>query len=143
MTRTSSAFLIAALILMTSCSPIGMATGAGAALGIASAQEGGIKSATTDIKIRALINDAWFKYDLDTFSKLNLTVDQGRVLITGVVQNPEHRVEAVRLAWQVEGVKQVINEIRIADSEGIGGYMTDTWISTRLRAAMIFDKNIQ
>ena len=135
--------LIAALGFMASCTPVGMATGAGAAVGMASAQEGGLKNAASDIKIRALINDAWFKYDLDTFSKLSLTVDQGRVLITGVVQNPEHRVEAVRLAWQVEGVKQVINEIRLAESEGISGYVSDTWISTRLRAAMVFTKDIQ
>ncbi|MCD8562525.1 MAG: BON domain-containing protein [Alphaproteobacteria bacterium] len=67
----------------------------------------------------------------------------GRVLITGVVQNPENRVEAVRLAWQPEGVKQVINEIQIADSPGIGDYARDTWIATRLRTAIMFDSKVQ
>ena len=59
---------------------------------------------------------------MNTFTKLNLTVNQGRVLITGIVQNPDDRVEAVRLAWQVEGVTQVINEIRVAESDGLPGY---------------------
>lgn len=128
---------------LASCSPIGMAAGAGATLGIASAKEGGISGAATDMRIKTLVSEKWFSYKVDTFRKLNLTVDQGRVLITGIVQNPDDRVEAVRLAWQVSGVKQVINEIRVADGEGVSGYLKDTWISTRLRTAMTFDKNIQ
>lgn len=120
-----------------------MAVGAGATVGIAAAREGGISSATNDVRIKALISEKWFKYDLETFSKLNLTVDQGRVLITGVVQDPEDRVEAVRLAWQVDGVSQIINEARVADSEGVQGYVRDTWITTRLRTALTFDRNVQ
>ncbi len=138
-------FILSALILLVlpSCSPIGMAAGAGAALGISSAREGGIKSTVSDVKIKALISDKWFKYDLETFAKLNLTANQGRVLVTGVVQNPDHRVEAIRLAWQVEGVNQVINEIRVADGEGLPGYVRDQWITTRLRTEMTFDRDIQ
>jgi osmotically-inducible protein OsmY len=134
--------LIAALAA-SSCSPIGMAAGAGAALGIASAKEGGIASSATDLRIKAAISEKWFSYKVDTFTKLNLTVDQGRVLVTGTVQNPDDRVEAVRLAWQVSGVKQVINEIRVANSDGIQGFVKDGWITTRLRTAMTFDRDIQ
>ena len=59
------------------------------------------------------------------------------------VQKPEARVEAVRLVWQVSGVREVINEIRVADSAGIIGFARDTWITTRLRAEMTFDRDIQ
>lgn len=132
-----------AAIAASSCSPIGLAAGAGATLGIAAAKEGGVTSAASDLRIKAMISEKWFSYDVDTFRKLSMTVDQGRVLITGVVQNPDHRVEAVRLAWQVDGVKQVINEIRVADSEGVSGFVRDTWITTRLRTALTFEKNVQ
>lgn len=131
------------LILTVGCTPIGIATGAGAALGVAAAQDGGIRGAADDVRIKALVSDRWFRYDLDTFAKLSLNVNQGRVLITGVVQDPEDRVEAVRLAWQVEGVTQVINEIRLADGEGLPGYVRDKWISTRLRTEMTFDADIR
>ena len=131
------------LSALSACSPAGIATGAGAATGIAVAREGGLRGSIKDTRINADIADKWFKYDVETFSKLNVTVNQGRVLLTGVVQNPEDRVEAVRLAWQVEGVEQVINEISIADSEGVRGYIKDTWITTRLRTKMTFDKQIQ
>lgn len=117
--------------------------GAGAALGISAAQEGGVGRAFNDGVIQAKINELWLRHDLDIFRKLDLTVNNGRVLITGVVQNPEHRVEAVRLAWQPEGVKQVINEIRVADSDGFPGFVRDNWISARLRTAITLDRNIQ
>lgn len=135
--------LTVASLAVGACSPLGIATGTGAALGVASAQEGGIKGAAQDLRIKAAISDAWFQYDLNTFAKLTATVDQGRVLLTGVVQDPEARVEAVRRVWQVEGVKQVINEIKVADGEGVPGYLNDKWISTRLRTEMTFDADIQ
>jgi len=129
--------------LQVACTPLGMATGVAATAGAASSKEGGISGAITDASIKGAINEAWFQYDLDMFSKLSTRVDQGRVLLTGVVQNPEHRVEAVRLVWQVKGVKQVINEIQVADSEGLPGYVRDTWITTRLRTEMTFAKEVQ
>ncbi|MCE7886862.1 MAG: BON domain-containing protein [Alphaproteobacteria bacterium PRO2] len=128
-------------LLLTGCA--GMLVGAGATAGVAAAQEGGVKRAWSDAQIQAQINKLWFEYDVDTFAKLDLTINQGRVLITGVVQNPEARVEAVRLAWQPKGVKQVINEIRVAKSGGVTGFARDTWITSRLRTAITFDRNIQ
>lgn len=130
-------------LVLSSCSAVGIATGLGATAGVAAVQEGGIKRAVSDVKIQAAINDLWFSYSIEAFTKLDMTVNQGRVLLTGVVQNPEHRVEAVRLAWQPEGVDQVINEIRVAESAGIVGFARDSWISARLRTAITFDKDVQ
>lgn len=135
-------FTLIPALLVSACTPIGMAAGAGASLGVAAAQEGGISNAANDLRIKTLINEKWLSYKVDTFAKLNTTVDQGRVLITGVVQNPDDRVEAVRLAWQVKGVKQVINEIRVAGSEGVQGFVKDNWITTRLRTAITFDRDV-
>ena len=138
--------LLAILIsstLLAGCVPLGLATGAAAAGGIAAGQEGGLKSAVSDTGIRARINDYWFKYDTEMFSKVNLTVDQGRVLLTGVVQKPEHRVDAVRLAWQAKGVKQVINEIQVGNERSFGTFAQDKFITSELKTQMIFYKDIQ
>lgn len=138
-------FMIAGCMLicggLAGCTAV--AIGAGARTGMAAAQEGGLSRAASDLRIQAEINDLWFKYDVATFSKLDMTVNSGRVLITGVVQNPDHRVEAVRLAWKPSGVEQVINEITIAESEGIKGFARDSWITSRLRASIVFDKQVQ
>lgn len=136
-------FVFVAICLLPGCSPVGVAAGAGATLGIAAAKEGGLSEAANDLRIRAGINDKWFRYDLETFAKLRLTINQGRVLVSGVVQDPDDRVEAVRLVWQVEGVRQVINEIRVAESEGIRGFARDEWISARLRTTLIFNRGVQ
>lgn len=130
------------LIALAGCAPLGVAAGAGAALGVSAASERGVGGTASDLKIKALISEKWFQYDLETFAKLNLTVNEGRVLITGIVQDPDDRVEAVKLAWQIEGVNQVINEIRVADGQGVPGYVKDQWITTRLRTAMTFDREI-
>ena len=140
----ATCFLLSlAPIALSGCSAVGVAAAGAATTGIAAAQEGGLKRAWDDGKIQLAINELWLRYDTDMFRKLDLTVNQGRVLITGVVQNPEHRVEAVRLAWQPGGVKQVINEIRVTESEGFTGYLRDTWASTRLRTSITLDGDIQ
>lgn len=142
--KTFSLISFAALALsLPACTPLGLATGAGATAGVAASQDGGIRRAVSDARIQAQINDLWFKYDLKTFSKLDLTINRGRVLITGVVQDPENRVEAVRLAWQPEGVLQVINEIQVAESTGITGFARDVWVTTRLRTELTLDKYVQ
>ncbi|MGB0719230.1 MAG: BON domain-containing protein [Bdellovibrionales bacterium] len=117
--------------------------GAAGVAGVSAAQEGGLSRAVSDAAIQTEINDLWFRHDVEMFRKLDMTVKEGRVLLTGVVQNPEHRVEAVRLAWQPKGVTQVINEIQVADSGGISGYARDAWITARLRTALTLDKKVQ
>lgn len=133
---------LSAPVALQGCTMVGIATGVGAATGIAASQEGGLSRAAADARIQAEINDLWFRYDVETFTKLDMTVNNGRVLLTGVVQNPEHRVEAVRLAWQPDGVEQVINEIRVAESSGITGFAKDTWITTQLRTKLTLDKEV-
>lgn len=141
--QTTFALLAIGALSLNACTTVGMATGAAAVTGISAAQEGGISRAISDTRIKILINEAWFNYDVEAFQKLSTTINQGRVLITGVVQNPEHRVEAVRLAWQAPGVTQVINEIRVAESEGISGFVKDAWITSRLRGSITLDRGVQ
>jgi osmotically-inducible protein OsmY len=136
-------FLTGLAIAMLSLSGCGVAVGAGAAVGVAAAKEGGLQNSLTDESIRLRISDLWFRRSIDIFRKLDLTVNQGRVLITGVVQRPEDRVEAVRLAWQAQGVKQVINEIQVGNSGGISVFASDKWISAQLRTAMIRHSQVQ
>ena len=135
--------ILSSALLLQGCTGVGLLTGAAAVVGVSAAQEGGLSRAASDTAIKVNINEAWFQYDVDAFAKLSTTINQGRVLITGVVQNPEQRVEAVRLAWQVKGVKQVINEIRVAESEGIKGFVRDGWITSRLRASLTLDRDVQ
>jgi len=133
--------LLATSVLLSGC--FGAAVGLGAAVGVSAAKEGGLQTSIKDEAIRIKISDLWFKRSTDIFRKLNLTVNQGRVLVTGVVENPEDRVEAIRLAWQPKGVKQVINEVRVGKSDTVGSYAQDTWIAGQLRTRLTFEKYVQ
>ncbi|MFH1158534.1 MAG: BON domain-containing protein [Pseudomonadota bacterium] len=112
-------------------------------MGVAAAQEGGIRTSMTDNAIQLKINDLWFKNNFEMFRKLSTTVKEGRVLIIGSVPNPDMRVEAIRLAWQAEGVKQILNEITVDDGSGITAMLTDSWTTSNLKTKLLLDKYIQ
>ena len=139
--------VVAVLMLagqISACTPVGTAVGAGATLGVAAAQEGGIKSAARDAAIRLQIHDSWLKHSLKMYRKLDMTVREGRVLVTGTVPNADMRVDAIRLAWQADGVTQVINEINVdKGTTGLVGYARDSWITGNLRTKITFDKGVQ
>ena len=66
----------------------------------------------------------------------------GRVLLTGTVENIDLKIEATRLAWGAEGVKTVINEIQISNSDNILNFADDLVISTKVLGKLMLDENI-
>lgn len=135
--------LAAMLLTLVACDPVTLGVaGTAAAGGTAAAQERSVSDAISDQAIRISINDLWLRESLEMYNRLSLTVTEGRVLVTGQVPTPEERVTAIRLVWQADGVKEVINEIQVADSGGISGYARDAWISTQLRSRLAFDGSI-
>jgi osmotically-inducible protein OsmY len=68
------------------------------------------------------------------FVNINTSVLEGRILLTGLVDNQEIRIDAVRLVWEVEGVQEIINEIEIGNRSTIKDYASDLWINTQARA---------
>ncbi|MCK5518471.1 MAG: BON domain-containing protein [Alphaproteobacteria bacterium] len=142
--RFSLLFLPSILCLLSSgCNPVGIAAGVGASVGVAVAQEGGFRTSITDNTIQLKINDLWLKYNFEMFRKLRTTVKEGRVLIIGSVPNPDMRVEAIRLAWQADGVKQILNEITVDDGSGITTMLMDGWTTSNLKTKLLLDKHIQ
>jgi osmotically-inducible protein OsmY len=135
-------------LLLSGCTPVGMVMGGAASLGVAAAQEGGVRAAVTDSAIQLKITDLWLKHDFDLYRKLSLTVKEGRVLVTGSVPNPDMRVEAIRLAWQADGVRQVLNEITVENGkkdkvDAVKGTVTDSWISSNIKTRLLLDKYIE
>ena len=67
------------------------------------------------------------------FIDLNTNVLEGRVLLTGIVDNQEIRIDAVRKVWEIEGVNEVVNEIQIGDKSTLKEYAQDLWINTQVK----------
>ena len=135
-------FAMLALASLPSC--LVAAVGAGAAgSGYVAGQEKGVGALATDERIRVEINKKWFDYSSDMSGQLTLAVNNGEVLIAGQVSNPDWKVEAVRLAWQVDGVKKVDSEIEFADKSSVMDGARDKLITYRLRSALVWDGKIR
>ena len=64
---------------------------------------------------------------------MSTNVLDGRVLLTGLVDNQELRIDAVRRVWEVEGVQEVVNEIQIGNRATLKEYANDLWINTQAK----------
>ena len=116
--------------------------GAGATAGAAAMEERGLSGAADDRALRLRINALLSDKDERLWRKVGMQVYMGRVLLTGTVETEAMRADAVRLAWSAKGVKEVINELQLADPGGVSGFARDTWISTQLKFALLFDKQV-
>lgn len=142
-TATRALAALALLAAAAACSPAGFVLGAGASAGTAAAQERDMGDAADDAWIKGQINYAWAEHDLAMFRKLTTSVVEGRVLLTGTVRYPETRIQAVRLTWQVDGVREVNDEIQVEDESGIVDGIRDFWITASLRQKILFDGQVR
>ena len=106
-------------------------------------QERSVGDAVDDLTIRTALNEAFFREDIKLLSDVSFAVIEGRVLLKGTVIEPEDRIRAIKLAWSVDGVREIINEIQVTNEGGIINYARDTWVSTQLKSLILFDKDIQ
>ena len=125
---------ISTIILLNSCVAINVTT--------SSVKEKGIKEAISDGMIDAGINKEFLNHDINMFINVQIEVVEGRVLLTGSVKKPKHRLDAIKIAWKVLGVREVINEIDITEKGGIKQYLIDVKIKTQIRYKVLADKEV-
>ena len=139
-TLASILLLLAAAAALPGCA--GAVIGAGATAGVAVAQERSVGAAVDDAGIELNVNSALLQQSETLFRQVGVESVEGRVLLTGLVLTPEDRVEAGRLAWTVSGVKEVLNEVEVADKSSLVDYAKDVWITTQLRSKLLADRLI-
>tara|TARA_Y100000782_G_scaffold55021_1_gene61108 strand:- start:15 stop:608 length:594 start_codon:yes stop_codon:yes gene_type:complete len=74
---------------------------------------------------------------------INVKVIDGRIFITGKVKNPEEKLQITKLAWETRGVRSVKNDIKIKEKFNFKQSAKDLLITSQLRTALIFDKEIK
>lgn len=119
--------------------------GAGATTGgVVAAQERTAGNAVDDAGIKLTINNLFIRQDInDLFKNVAIHVTEGRVLLTGDVDKPESKVQAVGLAWKAAGVREVIDEIQVNDQTGVADYARDAWIASQIRMRLLLEKNLR
>ena len=122
-----------ALFFLYACSPANiLATGGGSAMVIAEGDRS-MGSVIDDATIKVNIAAKFINSEDNLFVNVSTTVLNGRVLMTGLVDNQEVRIDAVRRVWEVEGVQEVINEIQIGNRASLKEYANDVWINTQAK----------
>ncbi len=116
------------------CSPAGMLASGGATTMVVAEGDRSLGAVVDDATIKVNIAAKFLNQDSNLFVDINTSVLEGRVLLTGLVDDQETRIDAVRLVWEVEGIKEVINEIEIGNRSTIKDYANDLWINTQARA---------
>ena len=121
------------LLFLHACSPTNiLATGSGSAMVIAEGERS-MGSVIDDATIKVNIAAKFISSEDNLFVDVSTTVLDGRVLLTGLVDNQEIRIDAVRRVWEVEGVQEVINEIQIGNRATLKEYANDLWINTQAK----------
>tara|TARA_B100001175_G_scaffold316357_1_gene330066 strand:+ start:1376 stop:1969 length:594 start_codon:yes stop_codon:yes gene_type:complete len=90
-----------------------------------------------NLSARLVIMDK--KYFLSIKSK----VLDGRIFLTGKVDNPEEKLKITKLAWETEGVRSVRNDIKIKERFNFQQSAKDILITSQLRTALILNKEIK
>ena len=89
------------------------------------------------LSTRVLLMDK--KYLLTVKTK----VLDGRIFLTGKVDNPEEKLKLTKLAWETDGARSVRNDIKIKEEFNFKQSAKDILITSQLRTAMIFNKKIK
>ena len=127
--------------LLNGCAPAAITAGiAGVA---ASESEKGLGTTINDTIIHAAITESMFKKDVNKFLGIKISVDDGVVLLTGKVDNPQTRVEATRISWEPRGVIEVVNEVQVSEKSSIKDIAKDLAASTTIKGKLVADKNIK
>ena len=74
---------------------------------------------------------------------INVKVIDGRIFVTGKVDDPEEKLKITKLAWETKGVRSVKNDIRIKEEFNFSQSAKDLLITSQLRTALIFNKEIK
>ena len=116
----------------------------GAVAGVSAVrQERTIGNAIDDARIKTTLDGRLAKDSPGLYLSVSTTVVEGRVLLTGRVSNPENRLSATRVAWTVEGVRKVDNDIEVSDFFGWLDGPSDIIMRTRLAAILLADGSIK
>ncbi len=130
-------FFVPSLIILSlinyGCSPANILASGGATTMAVAEGERSLGTVVDDATIKVNVAAKFIGAGENLFININTTVLEGRVLLTGLVDTQENRIEAVRLVWEVEGVNEVVNEIQIGNRDGLKDYASDLWINTQAK----------
>ena len=133
--------LILLFFLLSHCTPQ-LAVGTVSTAIAVSNEERSIGEFVDDTLIKTQIKNLYFDTDETIFFNVDVEVTQGRVLLTGTVDNSDLRIEATKTAWGINGVQTVINELQISNDDNILSFADDLVISSKIKGKLLFNSDL-
>ncbi|CAK8163356.1 hyperosmotically inducible periplasmic protein [Candidatus Xenohaliotis californiensis] len=135
--------LIIQLLQGCTAAIIGTATATTIA-GVTSRQERTFGTIVDDTIIKARIKNSFRKYNFKhLFLAISVKSVDGSVVLTGLVDDPRLKIDAVKLSWGVQGVNAVADEIQISNKGKFETYLRDSVITTSAKGKLILHKNVR
>tara|TARA_R110000868_G_scaffold35321_8_gene126809 strand:- start:850 stop:1425 length:576 start_codon:yes stop_codon:yes gene_type:complete len=135
---------VPAMLLMLGTLPacVPVVLGAGATGVVMASQDRGLEQGITDNEISFEINRRLAAKDSELYKRVSTQVRHGRVVLTGFVRNDDDAALVSKIAWGVDGVHQVDNELQTGNPTTFAEKADDTLITTKLRAKLTADSAI-
>ena len=77
------------------------------------------------------------------FLSVKTKILDGRIFITGKINNPEEKLKITKLAWETVGVRSVKNDLKVKEKFNFKQSAKDLLITSQLRTALVFNKQIK
>lgn len=139
------AALVSVVAAAPGCVPVVGALGGGAAA-VVGAQERSAGAALDDATVNIRVQGRLLREDPGLFAKVGVEVVEGRVLLTGVVNQEEAKKKAGQITWETQGVKEVLNELQVRPKgrllDAVRDAGVDAGITARLRYQLAVNENI-
>ena len=74
------------------------------------------------------------------FLYIQVEILDGRIFLTGKVNEPEEKIKITKIAWETKGVRSVKNAIEIKGKSNFKSTGKDVLITAQLRTALLFNK---
>ena len=129
-------------LLFSHCTPQAAIGTASTAIAV-STEERTLGEFVDDTLIKTQIKNLYFDTNEIIFFNVDVEVTQGRVLLTGTVENSDLRIEATKIAWGINGVKTVINELQISNDDNILSFADDLVISTKIKGKILLNSEVE
>ncbi len=81
--------------------------------------------------------------DKNYILSIKTKVLDGRIFLTGKVDDPEEKLKLTKIAWETQGVRSVRNDIKIKEQFNFKQSAKDLLITSQLRTALVLNKNIK
>ena len=127
------------ILFLNSCSS---AVSVGAFIGNAGTSSKGIKKSFSDTYLKTKIIAKISLLDIKNIANISVNVLHGTILYTGYVMSAEKRLLIVKKTWEVEGVKKIINELKIDDDVPFSRRTNDFIFRSKISARLLFKSGI-